>query len=70
MSDESISSLVKDIDWEMSKKSFSYFFQDILGFDFSEHHQKWEKGLNENRYYVVKASRDHGKSTLFMSYAL
>ena len=61
MPDESISKLVGDIDWEMSKKSFPYFFQDILGFDFSEHHQQWEKGLNENRYYVVKASRAHGK---------
>jgi phage terminase large subunit-like protein len=30
----------------------------------------WDKGLEENRYYCVKASRDHGKSVFFMSYAL
>ena len=66
----SLASLVKEIDWEHSKKSFRYFFEDILGFDYSTHHGQWEKGLNENRFYCVKASRDHGKSTLFMSYAL
>tara|TARA_R100001015_G_C4629822_1_gene190958 strand:+ start:374 stop:1864 length:1491 start_codon:yes stop_codon:yes gene_type:complete len=65
-----IADLVKQIDWEQSKKSFKYFFEDILGFDYSTHHGQWEKGLNENRFYCVKASRDHGKSTLFMSYAL
>jgi hypothetical protein len=71
MEDEtSIANLVKEIDWEHSKKSFRYFFEDILGFDYSTHHGQWEKGLNENRFYCVKASRDHGKSTLFMSYAL
>ena len=65
-----IADLVKQIDWEQSKKSFKYFFEDILGFDYSTHHGQWEKGLNENRFYCLKASRDHGKSTLFMSYAL
>ena len=54
----------------MAAKSFQYFFVDILGFDFSHHHADWEKGLHENRYYCVKASRDHGKSVFFMSYAL
>jgi len=54
----------------MAAKSFQYFFVDILGFDFSHHHADWERGLNENRNYVVKASRDHGKSVFFMSYAL
>jgi len=65
-----VKELVKDIDIQMSKKSFSYFFTEILGFEMAEHHEKWEKGLHENLYYVVKASRDHGKSVFFMSYAL
>jgi len=65
-----IKQLVHEMDWEMSKKSFKYFFTEILGFDYSEHHGQWDKGLSESRFYVVKASRDHGKSTLFMSYAL
>ena len=65
-----VKDLVDDIDRQMAAKSFQYFFVDILGFDFSHHHADWEKGLNENRNYVVKASRDHGKSVFFMSYAL
>ena len=65
-----VKDLVDDIDRQMAAKSFQYFFVDILGFDFSHHHADWEKGLNGNRNYVVKASRDHGKSVFFMSYAL
>ena len=65
-----VKDLVDDIDRKMAAKSFQYFFVDMLGFDFSDHHADWERGLNENRNYVVKASRDHGKSVFFMSYAL
>ena len=65
-----VKDLVDDVDRQMAAKSFQYFFVDILGFDFSHHHADWERGLNENRNYVVKASRDHGKSVFFMSYAL
>jgi len=65
-----VNKLILEMDMEMSKKSFEYFFTDILGFDFSDHHKQWLDGLNGNRYYCVKASRDHGKSVFFMSYAL
>ena len=62
--------LVIEMDRKMSEKSFPYFFETVLGFDFATHHKLWQKGLEENRYYCVKASRDHGKSVFFMSYAL
>ena len=65
-----VQKLIHEMDIEMSKKSFDYFFTEMLGFDFSDHHKKWLDGLNGNRYYCVKASRDHGKSVFFMSYAL
>jgi len=65
-----IGNLVHEMDLEMCKKSFRYFFTDILGFDFSDHHQQWEEGLKGNKWYCVKASRDHGKSVFFTSYAL
>ncbi len=65
-----INDLVHEMDTQMSKKSFAYFFTEILDFELSHHHEEWLKGLNENRYYCVKASRDHGKSVFFMSYAL
>jgi phage terminase large subunit-like protein len=61
---------IMDMDRKMSAKSFQYFFTEILGFDYSDHHKSWDEGLEENRYYCVKASRDHGKSVFFMSYAL
>ena len=60
-----IKELVNDLDTQMSKKSFEYFFTEILGFEFSDHHKQWLDGLNGHRYYCVKASRDHGKSGFF-----
>jgi len=65
-----VNNLIHDMDTQMSKKSFAYFFTEILEFELSAHHEDWLKGLNEHRYYCVKASRDHGKSVFFMSYAL
>tara|TARA_R100000353_G_scaffold10554_3_gene11649 strand:+ start:5661 stop:7148 length:1488 start_codon:yes stop_codon:yes gene_type:complete len=61
---------IHEMDRQMSAKSFKYFFTEILGFDYSGHHESWDNGLASNRYYCVKASRDHGKSVFFMSYAL
>ena len=70
MDEDALRQLVHEMDWEMSRKSFRFFFETILGFHYSTHHEQWVEGLEKNRYYCVKASRDHGKSTLFMSYAL
>ena len=67
---ENVDSFVLEMDKEMCKKSFRYFFVDIMGFLYNHHHESWGKGLDENQYYCVKASRDHGKSVYFMSYAL
>jgi reverse gyrase len=67
---EDMQDFIHQMDREMSKKSFNYFFTEILGFELSWHHEQWGKGLDSNRYYCVKASRDHGKSVFFMSYAL
>ena len=68
--EEQMKQLIIDMDMKMSKRSFKYFFETVLGFDYAGHHKCWDKGLEENRYYCVKASRDHGKSVFFMSYAL
>ena len=67
---EAMDDFILNMDREMCKKSFRYFFQDILGFMYNHHHDDWNKGLTESQYYCVKASRDHGKSVFFMSYAL
>jgi len=67
---ENMEQFILDMDRKMAEKSFKFFFTDILGFHYSKHHEMWDEGLKSQRYYCVKASRDHGKSTLFMSYAL
>jgi len=71
---EEMRQFILEMDRKQSAKSFKYFFSEVadLGYDvhYSDHHGLWEKGLNENRYYVVKASRDHGKSVFFQTYAL
>ena len=67
---DDMNAFIQEMDSKMSAKSFKYFFTEILGFHYSHHHESWEEGLSEHRYYCVKASRDHGKSTLFMAYAL
>ena len=70
MSEESMDDFIIQMDKEMCRKSFEYFFVDILGFLFNTHHESWKNGLEESQYYCVKASRDHGKSVFFMTYAL
>ena len=65
---------INEMDRKMSEKSFKFFFSEVadLGYDvhYNHHHESWQDGLQKNRYYCVKASRDHGKSVFFMSYAL
>lgn len=70
MATDDMKEFVLEMDREMSKKSFHYFFTDVLGFLYNHHHESWKEGLEESQYYCVKASRDHGKSVFFMSYAL
>jgi hypothetical protein len=67
---EDVKQFVLEMDIEMSKKSFKYFFVDVLGFLYNDHHKHWDNGLTNHQFYCVKASRDHGKSVFFMSYAL
>ena len=67
---EQTKQLIIEMDGKMASRSFRFFFESILGFHYSHHHQLWDDGLTNHRYYCVKASRDHGKSTLFMAYAL
>ena len=70
MATDDMKDFVLEMDRKMSEKSFHYFFTDVLGFLYNHHHEAWKEGLEESQYYCVKASRDHGKSVFFMSYAL
>ena len=62
--------LVHEIDWEMSKRSFKFFFEEIMEFQLSHHHADWVHNLDTHNRCCVKAARDHGKSTLFLCYLL
>lgn len=70
MQEDQLKDVIDEIDFEMSKRDFRFFFEDILGWQLSTHHAKWVTNLDAHNRYCVKASRDHGKSVLFMSYLL
>ncbi len=44
-SNEDMKEFILNTDREMCKKSFKYFFVDILGFMYNHHHQSWHDGL-------------------------
>ena len=62
--------VVYEIDFQMCKKDFQFFFEDICGWQLADHHAIWVDNLQSHNRYCVKASRDHGKSVLFLSYLL
>ena len=48
--------IIEDIDWEMAKKDFKFFFEEILGWQLADHHAKWFHNLSTHNRYCVKAS--------------
>jgi len=59
-----------EMDMEISKSSFPYFFQHILGFDFTPFHQEWLDMMHSTKRAVIICSRDHGKSVFMHSWAV
>ena len=59
-----------EMDMEISKSSFPYFFQHILGFDFTDFHQEWLDMMHSTKRAVIICSRDHGKSVFMHSWAV
>ena len=68
--DDAMADVVSEIDFEMSKRDFQFFFEDICGWQLAGHHATWVDNLQTHNRYCVKASRDHGKSVCFLSYLL
>tara|TARA_B100000029_G_scaffold502358_1_gene577488 strand:- start:1165 stop:2598 length:1434 start_codon:yes stop_codon:yes gene_type:complete len=54
--------LVTAMDMEMSKTSFPYFFQNVLGMMFPPYMQEWLEIMQQTDRTVIVCSRDHGKS--------
>ena len=60
----------RNMDLELSKNSFPYFFTEVLGFEFTAFHQEWLDLMNTTDRTVVICSRDHGKSVFMHSWAV
>ena len=50
----------RQMDLEMSKTSFPYFFTEVLGFDFTPFHEEWLGLMETTDRTVIICSRDFG----------
>ena len=59
-----------EMDMKLSKNSFPYFFQNVLGFDFPSYIQEWHELMNSTQRTVIICARDHGKSVFMHSWVV
>ncbi|BCV00499.1 MAG: hypothetical protein CM15mV35_620 [uncultured marine virus] len=52
---------MSDMDMELSKNSFPYFFKNVLGMMFPPYMEEWLDGMEKTDRTVIICSRDHGK---------
>jgi len=66
--------LANKVDWDMGRRDFRYFFEDICGvaenYELTDFHQEWFDMSENNNKTCVIASRDHGKSVFYRCYLL
>ena len=62
MSDMEGLDFVSEMDMEISKTSFPYFFQNVLGMMFPKYMEEWLETMHGTDRTVIVCSRDHGKS--------
>jgi hypothetical protein len=67
---EAMVELTSKVDWEMGRRDFKFFFEDICGYQLANFHKEWYKNSEAHNKICVIASRDHGKSVFFRCYAL
>lgn len=58
------------MDMELSKNSFPYFFQNVLGMQYPEYMQEWKELMETTDRTVIVCSRDHGKSVFMHSWVV
>ena len=58
------------MDMEISKTSFPYFFQNVLGMMYPEYMQEWLELMQSTDRTVIICSRDHGKSVFMHSWVV
>ena len=59
-----------EMDMQLSRNSFPYFFQNVLGFDFPSYIQEWHELMHSTQRTVIICSRDHGKSVFMHSWVV
>ena len=62
--------LLTEMDLEMSKGNFPYFFEKVLGYELADFHEEWLDLVNNTSRTVIICSRDHGKSVFFHSWCV
>ena len=70
MSDITGLNLERQMDLELSKNSFPYFFENVLGWDFASHQQEWLELMGQTQRTVIICSRGHGKSVFMHSWVV
>jgi len=58
------------MDMEISKTSFPYFFENVLGWEFAKHQEEWHELMNSTQRTVIICSRGHGKSVFMHSWVV
>lgn len=65
-----LTELTANVDFEMGRRDFRFFFEDICGFQLAHFHEEWYDLAENNSKTCIIASRDHGKSVFFRCYLL
>jgi hypothetical protein len=58
------------MDMELSKHSFPYFFQNVLGMMYPKYMEEWLQSMETTDRTVIICSRDHGKSVFMHSWVV
>jgi len=58
------------MDMELSKNSFPYFFQNVLGWEFAKHQEEWLELMGDTQRTVIICSRGHGKSVFMHAWVV
>ena len=61
---------MSDMDMELSKNSFPYFFKNVLGMMFPPYMEEWLQLMQSTDRTVIICSRDHGKSVFMHSWVV
>ena len=59
-----------DMDMELSRNSFPYFFKNVVGLMYPEYMQEWHELMQTTNRTVIVCSRDHGKSVFMHSWVV